>query len=102
MIDSVPAGHRGSAPGQDALALTVGCEFGLQSGQPATTIVQVAPRLGAGVCVSAERWETPCAHHSYVDHYGNRCERFELAAGDSHIPYEAQVTVMGTAELIEP
>src|SRR5260370_564021 len=79
--------------GGEAVALTVGCEFGLNSLQPATAVVQVAPCLQAGVCISAERWETSAGHHSYVDHYGNRCERFELAAGGSNIGYEAPVGV---------
>jgi len=101
MIDRVPPSHCGCA-GQEALTLTVGCEFGLNSLQPATAVVQVAPCLQAGVCISAELWETSAGHHSYVDHYGNRCERFELAAGGSHISYEAQLVIMRPADLIEP
>jgi transglutaminase-like putative cysteine protease len=101
MIDRVPSGDCGCA-GQEALTLTVGCEFGLHSLQPATAVVQVAPCLQAGVCISAELWETSAGHHSYVDHYGNRCERFELAAGDSHISYEAQLVITRPADLIEP
>jgi transglutaminase-like putative cysteine protease len=101
MVDRVPPGHCGSE-GQEALTLTVGCKFGLNSLQPATAVVQVAPRLGAGVCISAELWETSAGHHSYVDHYGNRCERFELAAGGSHISYEAHLVIMRPADLIEP
>jgi transglutaminase-like putative cysteine protease len=94
-------GHCGRAV-QEPLTLTVGCEFGLNSLQPATAVVQVAPCLQAGVCISAELWETSAGHHSYVDHYGNRCERFELAAGDSHISYEAQLVITRPADLIEP
>lgn len=95
-----PLGYRGCA-GQEPLALTVGCEFGLSSLQPATAVVQVAPCLQAGVCISAERWETSAGHHSYVDSYGNRCERFELAAGGSSISYEAQLVIARPADLIE-
>jgi transglutaminase-like putative cysteine protease len=101
MIERVPPGDRGCA-GQEPLTLTVGCGFGLNSVQPATAIVQVAPCLEAGVCVTAERWETSARHRSYVDHYGNRCERFELAAGGSNISYEAQLVVTRPVDLIEP
>jgi transglutaminase-like putative cysteine protease len=101
MIDDVPPGDSGSA-GEEALPLTVGCSLGLNTVQPATAIVQVAPRLQAGVCISAERWETSAGHHSYVDHYGNRCEKFELASGDSHITYEAQLVLARPADLVEP
>jgi hypothetical protein len=69
MIDHVPPGHFGSGDEQ-ALPLTVGCTLGLTTAQPATAIVQVAPRLQAGVCIGTERWEASSAHHSYVDHYG--------------------------------
>jgi transglutaminase-like putative cysteine protease len=54
------------------------------------------------VCINAERWETSAGHHSYVDRYGNRCERFELAAGGSNIGYEAQLVITRPADLIEP
>ena len=96
-----PPGHCGCA-GQEPLTLTVGCEFGLNSLQPATAVVQVAPCLQAGVCISAERWETSAGHHSYVDHYGNRCERFELAAGGSNISYEAHLVITRPGDQIEP
>jgi hypothetical protein len=66
MSDRAPAGHDGSV-GQEALALTVGCEFGLDSVQPATAIAQVAPRLQAGVSIRSERWDTTAEHHSYID-----------------------------------
>jgi transglutaminase-like putative cysteine protease len=84
------------------LALTVGCEFALFSGQPAAAIIQVAPCPQPGVSLGVERWDTSATHHGYVDHYENRCERFELATGDSHISYEAQVVVGRSADLVEP
>jgi transglutaminase-like putative cysteine protease len=86
----------------EALALTAGCKFGLDSVQPATAIVQVAPCLQPGVSISAERWETNARHYGYLDHYGNRCERFELAAGGSQIAYEAQLVIACPADAIEP
>jgi transglutaminase-like putative cysteine protease len=86
----------------DTMALTVGCKFGLSSVQPAAAVMQVAPCTQQDVSILSERWDTDAAHHGYVDHYGNRCERFELAAGDSHITYEAQVVLSHPADLIEP
>ncbi len=86
---------------QEPLALTVGCRFELDSVQPATAIAQVAPSLQAGICIEGERWETNAGHHSYVDHYRNRCERFELEAGRSEIVYEAQLTITRPADAIE-
>ena len=101
MIDRGPPGHCGCVD-DEALALTAGCKFGLDSVQPATAIVQVAPCLQPGVSISAERWETNARHYGYLDHYGNRCERFELAAGGSQIAYEAQLVIACPADAIEP
>ncbi len=86
----------------EALALTVGCTFGLESVQPAIAIMQVAPFLEAGMSITGERWETGAAHHGYVDHYGNRCERFELPAGGSRITYEAEVVLSQPVDIIAP
>jgi transglutaminase-like putative cysteine protease len=99
MPDHVPAGNSGSA---DQLTLTVGCQFGLASSQSALMIMQVAPYLQPGVTIGGERWDTDASHYGYVDHYGNRCERFQLAKGSSRIAYEAQVVLRNPADLIEP
>jgi transglutaminase-like putative cysteine protease len=101
MVDSALPDDYGSVD-QHALALTVGCQFGLDSVQPAAAILQVAPCPQPGVSIGGERWATSADHHGYVDHYGNRCERFELATGGSHITYEAQVVLARPADLIEP
>jgi transglutaminase-like putative cysteine protease len=85
-----------------SVALTVGCTFGLESAQPTSAILQVAPYLQAGVSISDERWSTTAAHHSYADHYGNRCERFELAPGSSLITYESHLVLSNPNDLIEP
>ncbi len=63
-------------------------------------ILQVAPRLEGGITIRSERWETTCGHHAYVDHYGNRCERFDLEAGDTQIAYEAAVLLAEPADLV--
>jgi transglutaminase-like putative cysteine protease len=88
--------------GEPALALTVGCNFELASVQPAAAIMQVAPSPQPGVSIRSERWDTPTPHHGYIDHYGNRCERFALASGDSRISYEAQVALSRPADLVQP
>jgi transglutaminase-like putative cysteine protease len=93
-------GDQGGAHRQ-ALELTVGCEFELSSLGPVTAILQVAPRLEPEVGISSEIWKTSSPHHSYVDHYGNRCERFELSAGGSQIAYQAQLALVNAADVIE-
>lgn len=86
---------------QEPLALCLGCTFGLESVQPAAAIMQVAPRPQPGLSIRSERWDTDAYHHSYVDHYGNRCERFELATGATQIGYEADVVLLRPADVIE-
>jgi transglutaminase-like putative cysteine protease len=86
----------------DALALTVGCTFGVETFQPAVAIMQVAPFLEAGMSIVSERWDTGAEHHAYVDHYGNRCERFVLEAGASTVVYEADVLLAEPADVIAP
>jgi len=101
MSDTTPPGHDGGASPEN-LALTVGCTFGLESVQPASAIVQVAPRLDPGLSIVSERWDTSAPHHSYLDRYGNRCERFALATGASSITYEARVVLAHPDDRIEP
>jgi transglutaminase-like putative cysteine protease len=101
MPDPAPTGDAGLV-GQQPLALTVGCRFGLASPQPAVMIMQVAPCPGPGLTIAGELWDTRCAHHGYLDRYGNRCERFGLASGSSHIAYEARVVVGSPLDALEP
>jgi transglutaminase-like putative cysteine protease len=91
-----------SAPSAGPLALVVGCEFGLESVQPAAAIMQVAPRPQPGLSIRSERWDTGAYHYCYVDHYGNRCERFELGAGESRIVYEAELVLAAPDDVIVP
>ena len=99
MIDEHAAA--GEALCQDALALTVGCTFGLQSGQPTAVIMQVAPRIQDAISIHSERWGAPEGHHGYLDGFGNRCERFVLAGGGHRISYEAQVVLSEPADVID-
>ncbi|MGD0981495.1 MAG: transglutaminase family protein [Solirubrobacteraceae bacterium] len=102
MTERAPTGHDEGYAGQEPLALTVGCHFGLDTVQPAEAIMQVAPLHEPGVSILSERWNASAQHHGYVDQYGNRCERFELASGGSQIGYEAQVVLARPADVIEP
>ena len=38
-----------------------------------------------------ERWQTGAPHHTYLDGYGNRCERFLFPAGPSTLSYSAEL-----------
>ncbi|HEX4363792.1 MAG TPA: transglutaminase family protein [Solirubrobacteraceae bacterium] len=94
-----------SEPGaslDDTLLLTVGCEFEIAVAQPLAAIMQVAPRAEPRVHMRREQWDTEVDHHGYVDGFGNRCERFLIAAGESRIAYEAELLLTQAADIVEP
>jgi transglutaminase-like putative cysteine protease len=73
------------------LLLNVGCTLGLQNTSRFAAVLQVAPALVDGITIQREHWDTDAEHHSYVDRYGNRCERFVFEAGDVGVRYQAEV-----------
>jgi transglutaminase-like putative cysteine protease len=82
-----------AVPDSRPLRLAVGCEFDLRAPAPTSAVLQVAPHEDSNALLDAASWDTPNAHHQYVDRYGNQCERFELAEGVSRIVYRAQVSM---------
>ncbi len=86
---------------KDALALAVGCTFELEASFPIAAIVQVAPAPSPGVQMRSETWDTGCDHHSYVDLYGNRCERMVIAPGAAASPTQAQLLLHHPADVID-
>jgi transglutaminase-like putative cysteine protease len=102
MIDDVSTEqHDGTA--ENGLSLSLGCTFGVECGQLSTAaVMQVAPAPHPGLTMLSERWQTPAYHHGYADHYGNRCERFELPPGAITVRYDADVFVSYPADLIQP
>ena len=76
----------------ERLDLVVGCTFGLSAPNATATVLQVAPSPQLDVQICEESWETgETPHHTYLDAYGNRCERFLVPAGESHITYRAHL-----------
>ncbi len=79
------------SPSGQALRLTVGCAFAFDTTQTLAAVMQVAPFPQPGIQLEREQWNTGVDHYTYVDLYGNRCERLRIAEGRSRISYEAQV-----------
>jgi transglutaminase-like putative cysteine protease len=96
---SIGVAARFSPPG--ALSLTVGCAFELESVHPVSAVVQVAPRADPRVQMLSERWDTENDHHGYTDLYGNRCERFDVGSGRSHITYQAELVLTDPADVVD-
>jgi transglutaminase-like putative cysteine protease len=83
------------------LVLTVGCTFGFETNFPVPSIFQVAPS-GVDSEVRSERWDTDAEHRSYVDLFGNRCERMVIAPGKSRVAYEAEVLLSSPEDRLAP
>jgi transglutaminase-like putative cysteine protease len=86
----------------ERLALSVGCEFGFETSRLTTAVLQVAVSPQADMQLRSETWETQADHHSYVDAYGNLCERFTIAPGQSRVIYRAEVERESPADIVEP
>ena len=56
-------------------------------------MVQVAPFAHPDTQMREERWDTEADHHTYLDGYGNRCERFLIPEGASRLTYTARLTL---------
>lgn len=75
------------------MRIRVGCQFDYESPVAVPSLWQVRPRPDAGHQVINEEWETPAPPRSYVDSFGNECDRFTLPAGTSVVRYDARVEV---------
>jgi transglutaminase-like putative cysteine protease len=94
--------HDFDGESQEPLLLSLGCTFGLHANEFTTAIVQVAPLPAPGLSILEERWDAKADRHSYIDHYGNRCERIGIEAGAASIDYQAQLTLQSPADVIVP
>ena len=79
------------------MRVRVGCEFRFTTGGPVPTIWQVRPRPDGEHQVASATWqvapETPV--RTYVDGFGNLCDRLTLAPGTTVVRYDAVVSVPG-------
>jgi transglutaminase-like putative cysteine protease len=71
----------------------VGCQFDYESPAPSPSVWQVRPRPDDGPAVVSERWDSSAPARSYVDAYGNLCDRLTLPPGPSTVRYDALVDV---------
>jgi transglutaminase-like putative cysteine protease len=73
------------------LVLAVGCTVSVHTPAPIGAVMQVAPAPATGLTIRREEWGTAARHHTYVDRYGNRCERFAIEPGETDLVYDAVV-----------
>ncbi len=82
--------------GQDRrMHVRVGCEFRYRAPAPTPTIWQVRPRPDGEHWLLSHTWSTtpPLPVASYIDVYGNLCDRLMLVEGENLLRYDATAEV---------
>lgn len=85
------------------MRVRVGCRFDFDTGAPVPAILQIRPRLdGPHVMVSCA-WAAPEAgpSRSYLDGFGNVCDRLVLGAGCQTVDYQAFVEVPAACDDVD-
>lgn len=77
------------------MLVRVGCEFAHKAVGPTPTIWQVRPRPDGPVGLVSSTWEStpPLATTSYLDAFGNLCDRLVLPEGQSVVRFDAVAEV---------
>lgn len=85
------------------MRLRVGCQFDYVATAPTPAIWQVRARLDGDHAVVASTWaSTPFVpSHSYIDVYGNVCDRLTLPEGETSVRYDALVEAPPTADDVD-
>jgi transglutaminase-like putative cysteine protease len=87
--------------GEDnAMHVRVGCEFAYRAPGPVPTIWQIRPRQDGPHWLLSSNWTTAPALpvSTYLDAYGNVCDRLSLAAGANVLRYDATVEVSAAVD----
>ena len=82
-------------PASQALLMLVriGCEFEFETLDMTPSLWQVRPRPDGDHRIVSQTWEPPGPTHTYIDAYGNECDRVDLPPGRSVMRYDATVDV---------
>ena len=73
----------------------VGCEFRYRAPGPTPTVWQIRPRPEGPHWLVSHSWHTtpPLPVSTYLDAYGNTCDRLSLVEGENVLRYDATVEV---------
>ncbi|HEX2064150.1 MAG TPA: transglutaminase family protein [Acidimicrobiales bacterium] len=80
------------------MRIRIGCRFDYEATGPTPAVWQVRPRIDGPHDVVASRWYTSpfVPARSYMDSFGNVCDRLTLPEGRSVVTYDALVEVPAT------
>lgn len=83
------------------MLLRVGCAFEYETPVETPSLWQVRPRADGMHRIVSETWEPPASVRSYVDAFGNACDRLMLPAGRPRLRYDATVEVPTSVDDID-
>lgn len=83
--------------------LQVGCEIVYDVAYETPAVFLVQPSLVDGATLLTEAWQTTpvLKQHSFLDIYGNRCERMTLPVGECTVRFDATVVVPDGPEAVD-
>ena len=86
------------------MQIKVGCEFRYEATWPTPAVMQVQPHQAADQRILQEAWQLtpPLALHSYIDLYGNTCQRMVIPPGNQVLNYDATIEVSESADEVAP
>ena len=85
------------------MQVKVGCEFALKTVRPTPSVWQVRPRPAAPLSLVSSAWVTTprLAGSSYLDVFGNLCDRVLLPEGPSILRFDAVAEVAGQPDEVD-
>jgi transglutaminase-like putative cysteine protease len=75
------------------MLVRVGCQFEFETLEITPSLWQVRPHPEGEHRIVSQTWEPPASTHTYVDAYGNQCDRVSLPPGRSVMLYDATIDV---------
>jgi transglutaminase-like putative cysteine protease len=75
------------------MLVQVGCEFAYEAETACPSLWQIRPRAEGSHRAVHETWEPPSSVQTYLDAYGNQCDRLTIPAGSSTLRYDATLDV---------
>jgi transglutaminase-like putative cysteine protease len=82
--------------------IRVGCEFEYRTSAPTPSLWQIRARQDGVHRVVEEEWSAPAHTRSYLDAYGNVCDRLILPEGESTLRYDAIAEVPRYGDSTDP
>jgi transglutaminase-like putative cysteine protease len=75
------------------MLVRVGCQFEFEAPEMTPSLWQIRPHPEGDHHLVSETWDPPASPHTYVDAFGNECDRVSLPAGRSVMRYDATAEV---------